>query len=203
MSSNVNVQAVPVQSVTDQTNNFYLVGEQLQLKPANQNSYSAVNHSRVSEAQNRTDGRFIASFVNQGNQSVTINFFNVFFFNETTKNVPAITLTDIFNTNDPSMISVPVNGSYTEVFDQSIPFKRLDVLYEVQYQFQYSFGTTTGGIVATNSTYNFTLHSQLPLYTPPEFIIWTWWTLNVVIAVHVLVGWYGNRKMRKLEAAKE
>ena len=70
----------------------------------------------------------------------------------------------------------------------------IDELFVVQYQFKFALTTQQSNVTDLNSPFNFTLHSALAPYSPPEFIIWAWWAINGLIAILFGLGWYGNRK---------
>ena len=196
ISGNVSIREASAQLIVNEQTTFML-GTQLQLKPTNQNYYSAINKTGVTDAQNETDARFVASFVNQADSGAILQSFQVMFYNHTNNDVAAQTLKLTYDASSPNKITVPINGSYTEVYDQVIPFPTLDEPFIVQYQFVYVLLSNTSNVLNLNSPYNFSLYAQLPLYTPPDFVIYAWWTVNAAILVHFLIGWYGNRKIKK------
>ena len=196
ISGNVNIQDASAQIIIVEQDTF-MVGMQLQLKPANQDYFSAINKTGVTDAQNKTDAMFVASFVNQADSGAILQSFNVLFYNDTNNDVAAQTLTLTYDASTPNKITIPVNGSYTEVYNQVIPFPSIDNPFIVQYQFKYVLLSNTSNNLVLNSPYNFSLYAQLPLYSPPDFIIWAWWAVNGTILVHFLIGWYGNRKIKK------
>ena len=199
--NNVNIQGASAQSIVDQES-VYMVGLQLQLKQTNNDYYSKVNTSTLPQVQNLTEARFIASFVNKNASAAILQTFKVYFYNSTTPNVADQTLTLSYDQNSPAKIQVPTNGSYTEDYQQPLPFKLLDQAYSLQYQFQFVFTSNTTKEYIVNSPINFSLESQLPLYSPPEFIIWFWWGINGVLVIFFALGWYGNRKTKRKNNSK-
>ncbi len=197
------VQPVTAQSVTS-TSNFRMIGLQLEVKQNGTNYFSAVNNSRdakITNVENNTIARFVASFANEDpTNAYMIQAFMVNIFNSTvgSNTVPENTLTFPYSTTSPGNVIVPANGSYTATFQAGLPFRVVKgELYTIQYQFAYSISTNASDSKLLNAPFNFTLNTQLPPYSPPTFIIYAWWIITGAIVVQLIVGWYGNRKVRK------
>ena len=195
------VQPVTAQSSTS-TSNFRMIGLQLELKQNGTNYFTAVNNSRdakITNVQNNTIARFVASFSNENpTDAYMIQAFSVNIFNSTVNTVAENSLTFAYKTTSPGNVVVPANGSFTAIFQAGLPFRVVKgELYTIQYQFTYSISTNATDTQVLNSPFNFTLSTELPPYSPPTFIIYAWWAINGIILVHFLIGWYGNRKVRK------
>lgn len=183
------------------TNNVSMVGIDLQLQRANSNTYFSVNSSLNAptvDVLNNTNAIFVSSFVNRDPSAVVLSWFQVNIFNSTTPSIPTHTLTKNYNTIDPTQkIIIPANSSYTESYSTILPFDKIDEVYQIQYQYQYAFQSNLSNALILNSPFNFTIHSALPPYAPPTFVIYFWWTVSGLIVIQLLIGWYGNRKMKK------
>ena len=205
-----------VQAVTQATsplNGVRMLGVGLQLQQNGTSFITTVNSSlnaKVANAQNNTLARFVASFVNENTTTTfLIQSFTVYLFNSTNPIVAANTLAFPFATSGPAEITVPPNGTYTGVFEGNIPFtfdnsqNIFSSIFQLQYQFQYSSLTNQSRTFNLNSPFNYSLNSIQPPYTPPDFIVWAWWAINLVIVVQFIFAWYGNRKLNKQQEAKK
>ena len=202
-------QSVIAQS-TSTPNAVRMVGLELQLKQNGTDYFTPVNNSasaKLSSAVNNTIARFVASFVNENTtSSVQLQQFNVYMFNSSTTTAPAQTLTQSFSLSADLQTEVPINGSYTDVFESGLPFTLNSLtgeIFQVQYSFTYAMTSNLTKTFNLNSPFNFTINSIVPPYSPPEFIVWTWWLINVAIVVLFALGMYGNRKIKKQNANKK
>ena len=202
------------QSVTAQSssgsNTVRMVGLDLQLKQNGTDYFTTVNNSlsaKLASAVNNTIARFVASFVNENTTSpIQLNEFDVYLFNSTTITVPTQTLTQTFGTTDADKIDIPVNGSYTNVFETGLPFTLNSLTgeqFQIQYSFTYAYTSNLTNTYNLKSPFNFTVNSIVPPYSPPEFIVWTWWLINAAIVVLFAIGMYGNRKVKRQNANKK
>lgn len=188
-----------------------MIGLQLQLEQNGTNFYSAVNTTRghaLATAQNNTLARFVVSFVNDNTSNAyMIHEFDVNIFNSTTTTVFEHNVPYAFATTAPNYIVVPANGTYTAVFQGSLTFhvinsKIFSNQYAIQYSFRYGLANNLSDSHILNSPFNFTLTTAIPPYAPPTFIIYGWWVINAAIAIQLVIGWYGNRKVRKQAQAQ-
>ncbi len=189
-------------------NNVRMVGLDLQLLQNGTSYYTAVNNSlnaKLTNAQNNTIAKFVASFANENDTTTfELQAFNVYIFNSTTQSTPANKLVFYFITpsTNPGATIVAPNSTYTITFESGLPFTLTDNVFQIQYQIQYSTLQNSSALFSLNSPFNYSLNSILPPYSPPTFIVWTWWVLNAAIVIQLTIGWYGNRKLRKIQEAK-
>lgn len=189
-------------------NNVRMVGLSLQLLQNGTSYYTAVNNSanaKLTNAQNNTIAKFVASFVNE---NITTPFilqaFYVYLFNSSTQSTYANKLSYYFisPSTKPGATIVNPNSTYTVSFEGGLPFTLTDSVFQIQYQIQYSTLANQSSLYSLNSPFNFSLNSILPPYSPPTFVIYAWWVINAAIVVQLVIGWYGNRKLKKIQEAK-
>lgn len=198
--------AITQSSTASSPDGVRLIGLQLQLEQNGTNYYSTVNTTRghaLTNAQNNTLARFVLTFVNDNvSKAYMIQQFDVQIYNSTTTTIYENFLQYTFSTTAPESIIVPANGSYTTVFQGSLPFHIVksniySTHYTIQYSLHYSLSTNVTDVHILNSPFNFTINATVPPYAPPTFIIYGWWAINAAIAIQLVIGWYGNRKVRK------
>jgi hypothetical protein len=181
-----------------------MVGMKLQLKQADENYYLNVNHSSISlpEVQNNTKAIFVASFVNEEAESAELKSFNVLLYNSSINSVETQKLTLTYPTNNPTKKVIQTNAVYTEQFESELPFTILDDNFLIQYHFVYAFQSNLTNDFDLYSPFNFSIKSLSPPFSPPEFIIWAWWSINAVLVVLFSIGYYGNRKIKAQKLKK-
>lgn len=208
-----NIAQAAVASTTTPLNDVRMIGLDLQLEQNGTSFFAGVNSStsaQVTNAQNNTIARFVASFVNENSTtSFLIQSFTVNLFNSTTQSAAANFISFQFATTGPAEVLVPSNGTYTAVFVGSLPFTLTNIqkvyspIFLLQYQFQYSTTANTSNVFNLNSPYNYSVNSIEPPYSPPVFIIWAFWAITAAIVVQFIFAWYGNRKIKKQQETKK
>ena len=158
----------------------------------------------VQDVVNQSTGRFSATFLNLGSAPVILWSFFVSMYNSTS-------VLSAFQHDFPGesalQVIVPQFTSKTQVLSDTIIFPKEQIIaksgstgtasFSFGVGFQYSPVTEEENLTEILFPGNFSVNIAAPPVQPPEFLVMTFFGVNILIVAHLSIGYLGRRRSIK------
>ena len=145
-----------------------LFATRLQVKQPGEDFYYDIDPTSniVPDIKNQSQGRFLTTLANTGDESIYLKGVDIFIFNSTNKIVTDNRMKYIFFKE----LELGRNSSMTVEFERNINFPFLNDFFTVFYSIVYTASSNRSLDLFLSPGYNFTLHAIEPEAQPPEFV---------------------------------